>query len=51
MQGVPDIIIRESWDRNDGILGAASPFFSTNESFSSGTLFNHLMTGADPTPD
>ena len=51
VQGVPDIIIRESWDRNDGILGAASPFFSTNESFSSGTLFNHLMTGADPTPD
>lgn len=50
---VPDIIVRASQTDGSGFLAAAGPFFrnATAGTFTGGTLYDHITTGVDPTPE
>lgn len=51
VKGSPDVIIRASQTDGSGFLAAASPFFSgAVGGFASGTFYDHITTGTDPTP-
>lgn len=53
IKGSPDIIVRTSQTDGSGFLAAAGPFFLNGSSaqFVGGTLYDHITTGIDPTPD
>jgi len=50
---VPDIIVQRSQTDGSGFLAAAGPFFRSAAAgtFKGGTLYEHITTGADPTPE
>src|SRR5690606_36647114 len=51
VKGSPDVIIRASQTDGSGFLAAAWPFFSgAVGGFASGTFYDHITTGTDPTP-
>lgn len=52
MRGNPDILIRASQTDGGGFLAAAGPFFVNGGSgYDGGTVFDHITTGDDPTPE